>query len=281
MAKIIDDVVFTDLDMDAIHADEIAADAEIAAEREKQLGFDNDKDVTRVEFNDLKLMGAHDPEAEIIDRFISSYPYLPLTYICRRLKMRPAECLERVLAFNEEGNGWYSQSQEAEGLTADAARLIEEGWEPGMPPSSPMTKGEVFALLNSIFTVELNLKSTWTIYDMAYRSGLDATEMAKWIVDYTVSHVLCHFKYMGNEKWRLSPDEIKQSAANCRWITGEPTLESKRPEVPYVDYCSGCGQSYAGTESACAGCGALRTYTPPPPPPKGMLEDIDELGAGR
>ncbi len=38
MARIKIDNVFTDLDMDAVHADEIAADAEIAAERDVEFG---------------------------------------------------------------------------------------------------------------------------------------------------------------------------------------------------------------------------------------------------
>ena len=42
-----------------------------------------------------------------------------------------------------------------------------------------MNRAEVLTLLNSIFKVELSLRSTWTIYDMAYRTGLSTEEMTK------------------------------------------------------------------------------------------------------
>jgi hypothetical protein len=220
-----------------------------------------------VEFGDAKLMSrANYTDADVIEEFIRNYPYPEFTYICRKLKMKPAECLERVLAFNEEGNGWYSATQESESLKADAARL--EGWEPGTPPTTPMNRAEVLTLLNSIFKVELSLRSTWTIYDMAYRTGLSTEEMTKLLVDYVVSHVLGQFKYMGRQKWLLSPEEIGQAAVNCEWVQGFPTYEQmreKRPTVPYVDYCSRCGQFYTSNETACEGCGALRMYEDPRP----------------
>src|ERR1035441_9033796 len=136
---------------------------------------------------------ANDTDADVIEEFIRNYPYPEFTYICRRLKMKPAECLERVLAFNEEGNGWYSAAQETESLKADAAKLIEEGWEPGTPPPTPMTKAEVFTLLHAILKVKLDMDSNWSIYDMIHRTGLETEELAKYVVDYTVTHVLSTF----------------------------------------------------------------------------------------
>jgi hypothetical protein len=198
---------------------------------------DDDSDVRDVEFGDPKLMSrANDTDADVIEEFIRNYPYQEFTYICRRLKMKPAECLERVLAFNEEGNGWYSAAQETESLKADAAKLIEEGWEPGTPPPTPMTKAEVFTLLHAILKVKLDMDSNWSIYDMIHRTGLETEELAKYVVDYTVTHVLSTFKYMGEQKWMLSPDQIEEAAAHCEWTrTGADSvyteINEKREEL--------------------------------------------------
>jgi hypothetical protein len=112
---------------------------------------------------------------------------------------------------------------------------------------------------------------------MAYRMGLEVEVMAKYIVDYTVTR-LCHrHKYMGGEKWLLSPKEIGEAVANCAWNTADnhwPVPDGMKPPVPFVDFCSTCGVFFTAAETICA-CGALRMYEPKK---EKTLDDIaDEL----
>jgi hypothetical protein len=171
-----------------------------------------------VQFNDPALMGTTNwSEGELIEEFLQSYPYMEFTWLCRKLKLAPNEALKRVLAVDPEDNQSCSGTQIVESLKAEAERLTAEGWEPGAPPSTPMTKAGVFTLFNATVKVNFNLYTAWSIYDMAYRSGLETEELCKYLVDYAVTHVLRTFKYMGDQKWLLSPEEIQEAAVHCEW----------------------------------------------------------------
>jgi hypothetical protein len=173
-------------------------------------------DVREVQFGDPELMRITSEE-ELIEEFVRSYPYQEFDYICRKLRLPPAEALKRILPLATEGNAWYTPEIFAEDIKKEAAGWIEAEWEPGTPPSAPMTKAEVFTLFAAILKVELKLKSSWSIYDMAYRTGMDVESLASYFVDYVVTHVLSTFKYLGGQKWLLSPEEIQEAAVHCEW----------------------------------------------------------------
>jgi hypothetical protein len=228
-----------------------------------------DSDVKDVQFGDPKLMKV-DTEDGLIEEFIRNYPYQEFTYICRKLPCSPAEALNRILPHVQDGNGWYTGHIESESLKAEAERLTAEGWEPGIPPTKPLTKAQLYTLLRSIFKVKLDLDSPWSLYDMAYRMGLPTDGMVKLLVDYTVSTVLGHFKYIGDCKWLLSPEEIGKAAANCEWIHGYPAFKEfegtgKQPSVPYKDYCPNCAVFYNSVPEpkvpgTCGCCGARKDF---------------------
>jgi hypothetical protein len=181
-------------------------------------------DVREVQFGDPELMRITSEE-ELIEEFVRSYPYQEFDYICRKLRLPPAEALKRILPLATEGNPWYTPEIFAESIKKDAAHRIEAGWEPGTPPPTPMTKAEVFTLFNAILKAKFDLDSNWSIYDMIHRTGLETEELGKYLVDYAVTHVLSTFKYMGDRKWLLSPEEIQEAAVHCEWTrTGADSI---------------------------------------------------------
>jgi hypothetical protein len=222
-----------------------------------------------VEFGDPEFMQVY-TEDELIEEFIRNYPYQEFTYICRKLRCSPAEALNRILPHVQDGNDWDTGDIGIKSLKEEAERLAAEGWEPGIPPTKPLTKAQLYRLLDFIFKVKLELDSTWSIYDMAFRMGLPVDETVKLLVDYTVSMVLGQFKYMGDRKWLLSPEEIGKAAANCEWIQGYPAFKEfeetdKQPSAPYKDYCPNCAVFYNSVPEPkvpgmCGSCGARKDF---------------------
>jgi hypothetical protein len=94
--------------------------------------------------NDPKWTGfALYTEEDVIGEYVRSEGYLNFTYVCRKLKLKPAECAERVLAFikvQEDADG-HAESAFVNYLKATVERLTDEGWEPGTPPAQPMKQG--------------------------------------------------------------------------------------------------------------------------------------------
>ena len=233
----------------------------------------DDNDVEAVDVTDRRwaTIGIDGRDAEVIEHFIDNYPYTEFKYICRKLKLTPAEAFSRVAqvvrVVGDDAFRCFDGCSGLEYLKANAQKLIDNGWEPGTPPAQPMSKAEIFTLLKHVLKVEVDIDGPWTLYDMAYRMGLDSQEMAKFIVDYTVTRVCREFKWIGGErKWLLSPDEVGKAAAECAWNTepdGWPvSYKEKEPYVPFVDFCSACATFFTAAETICAACGALRMYEP-------------------
>jgi len=232
----------------------------------------DDDDIEAVDETDPKwrTLGIDGRDAEVIEHFIDNYPYTGFKYLCRKLKLTPAEALARVervvRIVGDDAFFCFAQGSGVENLKAEAQKLIDEGWEPGTPPAQPMSKAEVFTILKHVLMVEVNIDGPWTLYDMAHRMGLEAEVMAKYIVDFTVTRLCQRHKYMGGEGRLLSPKEIGEAVANCAWNTepnGWPvSYKEKEPYVPFVDFCSACATFFIAAEAVCTACGALRMYEP-------------------
>jgi hypothetical protein len=217
-----------------------------------------------VEFGDPKLMsgrrgaGLTPEQVQTIDPFIRGYPYTTLTCLCRKLGFTPAEAVTRIMAF-EPSNAWWDEDEFAAALNEDAERLTAEGWEPGTPSPSPMTKGQAFQLFDQIVKIELG--TAWRIGDMMHRMRLEQEVLGEYFVDYVVSELLSRMKYIDEQKWVFSPETITNAALNNSWIAGG----SKRELTPYVHICPACGAEYTDTESKCVACGAPRCFQPERP----------------
>ncbi|HEX3660163.1 MAG TPA: hypothetical protein VHU89_01960 [Acidobacteriaceae bacterium] len=77
----------------------------------------------------------------------------------------------------------------------------------------------------AILKINFDLDSSWSIWDMIHRTGLETEELAKYLVDYAVTRVLSTFKYVGGQKWLLSPEQIIEAAVHCEWTrTGSDSV---------------------------------------------------------
>jgi hypothetical protein len=229
---------------------------------------DDDSDVKDVVFGDPTLMlGKGDPtltpdQVETITRFIRNYPYSKLTYLCRVLKIKPAEAVTVVMTF-EPNNSWWDEEAFADALKQDAEGLTAEDWEPGVSPVTKLTKAQAFTLFDHIMKVKFD--SDWDVYDMMHRMNLEREELGTYLVDYCVSTVLSQMKYIGGErKWVFSPETINNAVVNSSWINGWPNLNEF---TPYCHYCPSCGTLFTDIEVNCNACGASRCFKPKHPIP--------------
>lgn len=196
----------------------------------------DDSDVTDVEFNDPKLMGA-DLEEELIN-FIAGYPYVSFQWICRKLNLSPAEALKRItpnLTLVE--NCCWTPEQVQESLTGEVKSLEAAGWEPGVRPSELPTPEALRDMVWDHFKPELQMLMDCSIADLTYRSGSDIKTVVKTMVDIAVGATLRRFKYLtldpgtDEAKWLLWPVELAEAAANCDWIRGAREEAAKAAEA--------------------------------------------------
>jgi len=71
-----------------VNDDEMPGDAEEECEDAEDMSGVKD-----VNFGDPQLM---DPEGGIIEEFLKAHPYQEFDYICRKLRLPPAEALKRI-----------------------------------------------------------------------------------------------------------------------------------------------------------------------------------------
>jgi hypothetical protein len=194
----------------------------------------DDSDVTDVEFNDPKLMGADLDEN--ITNFIAGYPYVGFRWICRKLNLTPAETLKQITPYLTlvENCSWTPE-QVKESLISEVESLTAEGWEPGVRPEPP-TPEQLRDMVRDHFKPELRMLMDMSVADLVYRSGSNFQDVIACMVDVAVGNTLARFKYITTDpntdecKWLLSPLELAEAAAGCRWIAGAREEAAKAKE---------------------------------------------------
>jgi len=173
---------------------------------------DMSEGVEAVKFGDPQLMIAEDA---LIEGLLNGYPYRGFDDICRKLRLPPAEALKRILPFAE--------GKDAECIAEDAEKLIEEGWEPGEPPTETMTdKPAMFAMLDANFEIQLDACSKWTRGDVAFRMGLSYEAACRLLFDYLVTWSMINATSMSG----LSHDEARQLLPTCDYMLELPAMHA-------------------------------------------------------